>query len=91
MSDLGHPVQIKYIPELAFTVTEKRPEKDRTLKPPGKNWAKAFELRHPKTKARRLRALHWNRHEKNLQEDYALVRDDQEGLTGSNCPIGDCV
>lgn len=68
MSDLGQPVRIKHIPSLAFSITENRPEKDRPLKPPGKNWAKAFELRHPETRARRVRALDWNRHEKNTYD-----------------------
>jgi hypothetical protein len=48
-----------------FVATRQRPATDRPLKPPGKNWAKAFETRHPETAARRVRALDWNRHEKN--------------------------
>jgi len=36
------------------------------LKPPGRNWAQAFVRRHPALKARRVRALDWNRHEKNI-------------------------
>jgi len=68
MSDLGHPVRIKYIPQIAFCVTRQRPTTDRPHKPPGKNWAKALENRHPELKARRVRALDWNRHEKNTYE-----------------------
>ena len=64
MSDLGQPVRIKFIPFLAFCVARQRSE-NRPLKPPGKNWARAFEKRHPETQARRVRALDWNRHEKN--------------------------
>lgn len=56
MSDLGQPVQIKFIPFLAFVATRQRPAIDRPLKPPGKNWAKAFENRHPETGARRVTA-----------------------------------
>jgi len=33
--------------------------------PPGRNWTKALEKRHPILIARRVRALDWNRHEKN--------------------------
>jgi hypothetical protein len=66
MSDLGQPVRIKFIPFLAFVATHQRPATDRPLKPPGKNWAKAFETRHPETAARRVMALDWDRHEKNI-------------------------
>ena len=65
MSDLGQPVRIKFIPLLAFCVARKRSERARPLKPPNKNWARAFEKRHPDTQARRVTALDWNRHEKN--------------------------
>lgn len=63
-SDLGQPVRIKYIPFIAFRVTHQRPKKDRPLKPPGKNWTKGFENRHPEVHARRVKALEWNRHER---------------------------
>src|SRR6266480_2932138 len=65
MSDLGQPVRIKYIPQIAFSVTRQRPIADRPPKPPGKNWAKGLEKRHPELKAKRVKALDWNRHEKN--------------------------
>jgi hypothetical protein len=68
MSDLGHPIRIKFIPSIAFNVTRQRSKADRPLKPPGKNWAKALENRHPQLQARRLGALDWNRHEKNIYE-----------------------
>ncbi|KAF2272253.1 uncharacterized protein EI97DRAFT_386274, partial [Westerdykella ornata] len=51
---------------IAFCVTRQRPEVDRPRKPPSKNWARAFEKRHPETQARRVKALDWNRHEKNI-------------------------
>ncbi|KAM0703962.1 hypothetical protein Q7P35_008968 [Cladosporium inversicolor] len=66
MAELGTPVRIKYIPSLAFTVTRHRPEADRPANPPNKNWTKAFENRHPELKARKVKALDWNRHEKNI-------------------------
>ena len=65
MADFGQPVRIKFVPSLAFSVTHQRPLTDRPLKPPGRNWAKAFEKRHTVLQARRVRALDWNRHEKN--------------------------
>jgi hypothetical protein len=66
MSDLGQPVRIKFIPSIAFSVTRQRPATDRPLRPPGKNWAKALGKRHSVLKARRVKALDWNRHEKNI-------------------------
>jgi len=68
MSNLGQPVRIKYIPSIAFSATRQRPTPERPPKPPGKNWAKALENRHPELKARRVRALDWDRHEKNTYE-----------------------
>jgi hypothetical protein len=65
LSDLRQPVRIKHIRFLAFCVTRQRPEADRPPKPPGKNWTQGFEKRHPETQARRVKALDWNRHEKN--------------------------
>ena len=63
MSNLGHPVRIKYIPSLAFSLARQR---STTIdKPPGKNWARAFEKRHPELKARRVRSIDWKRHENN--------------------------
>ena len=66
MSALGHPVRIKHLPFIVVSVTHYRPPQDRPLKTPGKNWARALECRHPELKARRVRALDWNRHEKNI-------------------------
>ena len=66
MSDLGQLVRIKFIPALAFRVTCQRPTIDRPLKPPSRNWTKALEKRYPELVARRVKALDWNRHEKNI-------------------------
>jgi predicted Fe-Mo cluster-binding NifX family protein len=68
MSNLGQPVRIKYIPSIAFLATRHRSVKDRPRKPPGRNWAKALEKRNPELKARRVKALDWNRHERNIYE-----------------------
>jgi hypothetical protein len=73
MSDLGQPVRTKYIPSLAFVATYARPLRDRPLKPPGKNWAKAFEKRHLETAARRVTVLDWNRHDNNIANKMTLV------------------
>ena len=57
---------MKFIPSLAFSLIQQRPLSNRPLKPPGRNWSKAFERRHPVLQARRVRPLDWNRHEKNI-------------------------
>ena len=68
MSQLGQPVRMKHIPSIAFSATRQRPTSERPPKPPGKNWAKALENRYPELQAKRVRALDWNRHEKNIFE-----------------------
>ena len=65
MSDLGQSIQMKFIPFIAFRVTRHQPTIDRPLKPPGRNWAKALEKRHLELIVQRVKALDWNRHEKN--------------------------
>lgn len=65
MSDLGQPVRIKYITSLAFSVTRRR-SINRPPKPPGPNWVRAFSRRHPELQSRRVKALDWDRHEKNI-------------------------
>ena len=37
MSDLRHPIRMKFIPSLAFSVTRHRPTTERPLKAPGRN------------------------------------------------------
>lgn len=66
MSNLGTPVRNKFIPSIAFSVTRHRPEADRPVKEPNKNWTKAFERRHPALQTRRAKALNWKRHDKNI-------------------------
>jgi hypothetical protein len=53
MSNLGQPVRIKFIPSLVFSVARKR-STNKPIKSPSKNWARAFEKRHPEVKARRV-------------------------------------
>ena len=68
MSGLGHPVRIKFIPSLAFSIARRRSTTSKPIKPPGKNWPRAFEKRHPELKARRVRAIDWKRHENNIYD-----------------------
>ena len=57
MADLGNPVRIKYIPSLAFSVARRRSTANKATKPPHRNWAQAFQKRHPALKSRRVRAM----------------------------------
>jgi hypothetical protein len=68
MSNLGQPVRIKFIPSLAFSVARQRSTTNKPIKPPGKNWARAFEKRHPELKARRVKAIDWKRHGNNIHD-----------------------
>ena len=65
ISNLGQPIRMKFISAIAFRVTRHRPTTDWPLKPPGRNWTKALEKRHPELIARRVKALDWKRLEKN--------------------------
>jgi hypothetical protein len=67
MGKLGKPVPVKYIPSLAFSIASKR-STNRPPKPPGRNWPRAFEKRHPELKARKVRALDWDRHPNNIYD-----------------------
>ena len=64
-------MRIKYEPRIAFQAAQWRPAAKRPSKPPGKNWSKAFELRHPELKARRVKAIDWNRHDNNVYNKIA--------------------
>ena|SRR5450432_1933498 len=79
MSDLRQPIRIKFIPFIAFRVTCHRPTTNRPFKPPSRNWTKALEKRHPELIARRVKALDWNRHEKNTYRKiihwFEVIRD----------------
>jgi hypothetical protein len=66
MSNLGYPIRMKFIPLLAYSITRHRPTTERPLKPPGRNWTKALEKRHLILLARRVKALDWDRYEKNI-------------------------
>jgi hypothetical protein len=62
MSNFDYPVRIKYIPSLALILARQRSP---TAKPPGENWPRAFEKRHPVLKARMVKAIDWKRHGNN--------------------------
>jgi hypothetical protein len=41
---------------------------DKPVKPPNRNWPRAFEKRHPEIKARRVRSIDWKRHGNSIYE-----------------------
>lgn len=76
MSDFGQPVRIKFIPSLAFSVIHQRPLSDRPLKPPGRNWAKALEKRHPILQARTYnKIIYWFEVIKKVLQDPTVVTE----------------
>jgi hypothetical protein len=56
MADLGNHVRIKFLPALAFSIARQR-STNKATKPPGKNWPRGFQKRHPALKSRRVRAM----------------------------------
>ena len=50
----------------AFSIARRRPTTKKATKPPNKNWAQAFQKRHPALKSRRVRRMAWERHENNI-------------------------
>jgi hypothetical protein len=68
ISDLGNPVQIKFIPSLAFIIARQRSTTKKPINPPGKNWAQGFVRRHPALKSRRVRAIDWKHHKNNIYD-----------------------
>lgn len=74
VAELGQPVRIKHVPRIAFQATQWRPAPERPSKPPGKNWAKAFEKRHSALKSRKVRALDWTRHDSSMIRSHTSLR-----------------
>lgn len=68
MRSLGFPIRMKHLPTLAFIIAQRRSMTDRAIKPPGKNWPKAFEKRHPELISRKVKAVDWNRHDSNIYD-----------------------
>lgn len=77
MANNGFPIPVKFLRSLAHVIACQRSSvfqavaADETIRPPGHNWPQAFCKRHPELKAKRVKALDWNRHDKNI---YGKVR-----------------
>jgi hypothetical protein len=68
MRSLGFPIRMKSLRSLAFTIASRRSVVASKIKPPSKNWPKAFEKRHPELKSRKVKAIDWNRHDSNIYD-----------------------
>jgi hypothetical protein len=53
---------MKHMPLIALSATCNRPLADRLLKPPGPNWAKAFERHYPELVAKKNMPQDWNQY-----------------------------
>ncbi|KAF2796416.1 hypothetical protein K505DRAFT_202547, partial [Melanomma pulvis-pyrius CBS 109.77] len=67
MSKCRKPVRIKFMPSLAFSIA-RQGSTNILVKPPIKNWPRAFEKRHPELKARRVKTIDWKRHGNNIHD-----------------------
>ena len=74
MSNNGFPILVKFLRSMALIIVRRRSftfqvlATDETIRPPGKNWAQGFYKRHPELKARRVKALYWNQHDKSIYD-----------------------
>lgn len=74
MANNGFPIPIKYQRSLAHVIACQRssifqaPAANETIRLPSHNWPQAFCKRHPEHKPKRVKALDWNRHDKNIYD-----------------------
>jgi len=66
MSDNGYPVAVKYLHSLDFIIPRQRSTTAEAINPLGKNWPQAFHKRHPELKPKKVKAIDWNRHDRNI-------------------------
>ena len=74
MSNSNYPVPLKFLRSLAREIRRQRavtsqasPIEDQTALP-GKNWPQGFFKRNPELKARKRKAIAWNRHDVNIYD-----------------------
>jgi hypothetical protein len=56
IANLGNPMQIKFLPALAFSIARQL-SMNKATKPLGKNWPRGFQKRHPALKSQQVRAM----------------------------------
>jgi hypothetical protein len=70
----GYTISVKSLRLLAQAIRRQRSSHsqdlatDDTIKPPGKNWPQGFYKRHPELRAKRVKALDWDRHDRNIRD-----------------------
>jgi len=70
----GYPLPVKVLRSLALIIRQRRCKTPpgEAIKPPAKNWPQGFYKRNPQLKARRMRAMAWERHDHTI---YSKVVD----------------
>jgi DDE superfamily endonuclease len=74
MSNNGFPIPVKFLRSLAVIIVRQRSSPfqtrvvDESIRPPGKNWPQGFYKRHPVLKARRVKALDWDRYDYHIYD-----------------------
>jgi hypothetical protein len=68
IADIGYPIPIKHLRSLAFIIARQRSATNLVVKPPGKNWPKAFKKRHLELTSRKLKPVDWNRYNNNIYD-----------------------
>jgi len=63
----GYPLPVK-VRSLALVIRRRRKNTppEESVKPPGKNWPQGLYKRNPQLKARRMRAISWDRHDHSI-------------------------
>ncbi|KAJ5745113.1 hypothetical protein N7520_010295 [Penicillium odoratum] len=74
LADNGYPLPVKFLRSLALIIVRQRSSNFQITDPglelrlPGKNWPQGFYQRHPRLKARRLRAIDWKRDGRQIED-----------------------
>jgi DDE superfamily endonuclease len=68
MPNSGSPVAVKYLRSLAIIIARQRSTTDEVINPPGKNWPQAFHKRHPELRLKKVKAIDWDHHHRNIYD-----------------------
>jgi hypothetical protein len=77
MARIGDPLPVQSLRYIAMVIARQRnsvfqiPGTDSTVRPPGKNWSQGLRKRHKELKAKRTKAIDWNRYDPNIYDKVA--------------------
>ena len=77
MARIGNPLPVQSLRHIAMIIARQRnsvfqiPGTDSTVRPPGKNWSQGLRKRHKELKAKRTKAIDWNRYDHNIYDKVA--------------------